>query len=97
MLATPAAAPPGWARMPPPDMNSRSSLPTAAQVGATVPAHWPEEKAGITRSSKAPSPATSGARQSRADSITSSSGCENLPCSPCTCMWSTPASRHSAW
>ena len=36
--------------------------------------------------------ATSGARQSRADSITSSSGCENLPCSPCTCMWSTPAS-----
>ena len=33
------------------DMNSRSSLPIAAQVAGTVPAHWPDENAGITRSS----------------------------------------------
>ena len=54
--------------MPPPAMKSRSSLPMAAQVAGTVPAHWPDEKAGITRSSAA---SVSGVKQSRADSITS--------------------------
>ena len=80
--------------MPPPDMNSRSSVPTASQVTGTVPAHWPEEKAGITASSQ---PSASGARQDVAPSMTSASGWANLPWRPWTCMWSTPASRHSVW
>ncbi|KAG1388416.1 hypothetical protein G6F59_015970 [Rhizopus arrhizus] len=94
MLCTPAAGPSGWARMPPPDMNIRSSVRTADHVGGTVPAHWPDENAGMTGSSM---PSVSDARQSRADSTTSRSSWANLPCKPCTCIWSTPANRHSVW
>src|SRR4029077_14818886 len=88
--ATPAAMPPGCAMMPPPAVNMRSVDWRAAKVPGACLADWPDENTGITVYGFF---AKRGVRHARADSMTLSSGSENLFASPFTCMWSAPASR----
>ena len=78
--------------MPPPAVTIRSVELRAAYVPGTCRADWPEENTGITVHGLS---SNIGVRQACAEVITLSSSSENLFCSPLTCMWSAPASRHS--
>ena len=79
MAVTPAVAPPGCARMPPPARYMRSTVRVRAKVSGAWPPHWPDETTGITAGT-----GPQGSRQASIERTTDSSVSQNLFWRPLT-------------